>query len=208
VQERARSCWRPGLASAGARSAAFSLIELMLALGLGSILVAITAWHLTAGVERYRAQGAVRYLAARLQAAREESVARGVFVAVRFEGTGSSLRFTTYADGSRNGVSTQEITDGIDRMLGASGDLSGFSGVEFGVEPGQVGPDGIVLTSGDPIRFGTSRMASFSPQGTSSSGSVYIRSRRGGEYVVRVFGDTAKIQPLRFDRRRGQWVPL
>lgn len=208
MKEGARSCWRPGLASAGRNTAAFSLIELMLALGVGSILAAVAAWHTTAGVERYRAQGAVRYVAARLQAAREESVARGVFVAVRFEGTGPALRFTTYADGSRNGVSAQEIADGVDRMLGASGDLSEFAGVEFGVEPGQVGPDGAVLTSGDPIRFGTSRMASFSPSGTSSSGSVYIRSRRGGEYVVRVFGDTAKIQPLRFDRRRSQWVPL
>ena len=208
MKAEARLRWRPGLGSPGAGSTAFSLIELMLALGFGSILAAVAAWHVTAGVERYRTEGAVRYVAARLQGARQESVARGIFVAVRFEGTGPSLRFTTYGDGSRNGVSAQEIADGIDRALGPPGDLSGFSGVEFGVEPGQVGPDGTVLTSGDPIRFGASRMVSFSPLGTSSSGSVYIRSRRGGEYVVRVFGDTAKTQTLRFDRRRGQWVPL
>jgi len=208
MREGARSSRWPGLGSVVVQAAAFTLVELMLLMGLGSILAAIAAWHVASGVERYRAQGAARYVAARLQAARQESVARGVFVAVRFEGAGVSLRFATYVDGSRNGVSAQEIADGIDRMLGPPGDLSGFSGVEFGVEPGQVGPDGLVLTSGDPIRFGTSRMASFSPMGTSSSGSVYIRSRRGGEYVVRVFGDTAKTQTLRFDRRWGRWVPL
>ena len=207
MKDGARSGRWPGLGSSRAETKAFSLVELMLVLGIGSMLTAVAVWHVTEGVERYRAQGAVRYVVARLQAAREEAVARGIFVAVRFEGAGPSLRFVTYTDGSRNGVSAQEITDGIDRMLGPSGDLAGFAGVEFGVEPGRVGPDGTAL-SGDPIRFGTARMVSFSPLGTSSSGSVYIRSRRGGEYVVRVFGDTAKTQTLRFDKRGSQWVPL
>jgi hypothetical protein len=51
-------------------------------------------------------------------------------------------------------------------------------------------------------------MVTFTPLGTSSPGSVYIKGRRDAQYVVRVFGTTGKIRILRFNPRSGTWKQL
>jgi hypothetical protein len=59
----------------------------------------------------------------------------------------------------------------------------------------------------DPIRLGSGDMVTFTPIGTSSSGSLYIRGRRGTQYVVRLYGETGKTRILRFNAGNGQWIP-
>jgi hypothetical protein len=115
-----------------------------------------------------------------------------------------------YVDGNRNGVLTREIQRGIDRRIGAPERLSDqFTGVDFGAIPGlpPVDPGGTAPGS-DPIRLGAGSFASFSARGTSSSGTVYIRSQRDAQYAVRIFGETGKTRMLKFDRRARQWIPL
>ena len=51
----------------------------------------------------------------------------------------------------------------------------------------------------DPIRVGRSRMLSFSPTGTSSSGTVYVRGRGAHQLAVRVLGGTGRIRLYDFD---------
>jgi hypothetical protein len=84
-----------------------------------------------------------------------------------------------------------------------------FAGVEFGAIPGlpAVDPGGTAPGS-DPIRLGSGNIASFSAMGTSSSGTVYIRSRRDAQYAVRIFGETGKTRMLKFEPRTGRWRPL
>jgi hypothetical protein len=60
----------------------------------------------------------------------------------------------------------------------------------------------------DPIRLGSSSMATFAASGTSSSGSLYIRGRRNAQYVVRIYGQTGKTRVLKFDARSRQWKGL
>jgi hypothetical protein len=79
--------------------------------------------------------------------------------------------------------------------------------VDFGVQAGLPAVDDSGLPGGDPIRLGASNLASFSSNGTATSGSVYIRGRHA-QYVVRVFGATAKVRILKFDRAANQWKPL
>ncbi len=147
-------------------------------------------------------------MAGRLQQARAEAVARGANVAVRFGAASAAIRFTTYADGNRNGVLSPDIAEGIDPEIGPATDLSAFTGAGFGVTEGMPSPEGPPITGSDPIRFGASRMVSFTSQGTATAGSLYIRGAGGSHYVVRVYGDTGKTRILRFDRRRAQWEPL
>lgn len=185
----------------------FSLIELMFAAGLVAVLSAIAIPGFGRGLDAYRARGAARHLAGRLQLARVEAVSRGAHVALRFHRHGTAVDFATFVDGNGNGLSTADIADGIDRPIMPAANLSDFPGVQFGVVPGTPSPEGLPLTS-DPIRFGLSHMASFTPLGTATSGSVYLRGRDGTQYAVRVYGDTGKTTTLRYDRRGEQWVPL
>jgi hypothetical protein len=46
----------------------------------------------------------------------------------------------------------------------------------------------------------------YSPTGTSSSGSVYICGRSKTQYVIRILGDTGRTRILRFDAPSGQWA--
>jgi hypothetical protein len=44
------------------------------------------------------------------------------------------------------------------------------------------------------------------PDGTSSSGTLYLHGRTRAQYAVRVLGVTGRIRTLRFDEPRGRWV--
>jgi hypothetical protein len=68
--------------------------------------------------------------------------------------------------------------------------------------------DGTETTAdADPIRVGRSRMLSFSPTGTSSTGTVYLRGRGRRQLAVRVLGVTGRIRALWFDFGAGRWQP-
>ncbi|PYR06304.1 MAG: hypothetical protein DMG00_19105, partial [Acidobacteria bacterium] len=66
---------------------------------------------------------------------------------------------------------------------------------------------GVPAPGNDPIRLGVSDMATFTAKGTSSAGSIYIRSRRT-QYVIRIFGTTGKTRLLKFDARSHEWRPV
>src|SRR5262249_13426577 len=163
-----------------------------------------------AGQDELRAAGAAAYVAARFQRARMEAVTRSANVAVRFTPAGSGYTFAVYVDGNGNGVLARDIESAVDRRIGAVERLpEQFTGVDFGAIPGLPAIDSEApAPGGDPIRLGSGNAASFTASGTSTSGTVYIRSSRGAQYAVRVFGDTGKTRRLKFDRGERKWKPL
>ena len=76
--------------------------------------------------------------------------------------------------------------------------LPGLPSVEPGGEPPGV----------DPVKLGAANILTFTPAGTSSSGSLYILGRKGTQYVIRIFGASGKTRVLKFDRRVRHWKPL
>jgi hypothetical protein len=191
-------------------SAGYSVLELVFVLGLIATLSTVTVSGVITGLDDHRAAAAARYMSARLQRARMESVVRSRAVAVRFSHTGDGrFVFTAYVDGNRNGVISADIGRGVDERIWPDESIAdAFPGIEFGVLPGlpPVDPGG-TPPGEDPIRLGSSNLATFSAKGTSTSGSVYLRGR-SAQYVVRLFGNTGKTRVLRFDPRRRQWKPL
>jgi type II secretory pathway pseudopilin PulG len=181
----------------------FTVIEVAFALGVAATLSGLALPPMLRALDDYRAAGAARLVASRLQRARMEAVRRSATVAVRFTDSGD---FATFVDGNANGVLSADIRDGIDPQLGGTERVeSNFAGVTFGTFPGlpPVDPGG-TAPGADPIHLGPSNSASFTPTGTSSSGSVYLRSRTC-QLVVRIYGDTGKTRILRFDERIRQW---
>lgn len=188
----------------------YSLLELVFVIGLGITVTAAAVPQVLAGIDDFRASGAARYLSARLQRARMEAVMRSTPVAMHFLQTPGGYSYTVYLDGNGNGVLTQDIQSGVDRRINAAERLRDhFAGIDFGAVPGlpPIDPGG-TAPGDDPIRLGASSLATFTALGTSSTGTVYIRGRRGAQYAVRIFGDTGKTRMLKFLHRTGRWSPL
>ena len=188
----------------------FTFVELLFATGLLAVLTAVAAPQLVAGLDEWRTLGAVRYLSSRLYQARMEAAVRNADTAVRFVRTGSSYEYSTVVDGNRNGVRLPEVQAGVDGVLRAGERLADtFPGVNFGALPGlpPVDPSG-AAPGADPIRLGTNDMVTFTPLGSSSPGSLYVRGRGNVQYVLRVFAETGKIRILKFYPGSRQWRQL
>lgn len=187
----------------------YSLIELLVVAGLVATLGAVAVPQTLAALDDSRTLGAARYIAARFQRARMEAVMRSAEVGIRFVAVGASYSYTTYVDGNENGIRSADIRSGVDSVAIATEQLTdSFSSVDFGALPNLPAVDAGGTPPGtDPIRLGSSNIASFNPNGTSTSGSVYIRGQHA-QYVVRLYGDTGKTKVMRYDAVKKQWVPL
>ncbi|MGH9371292.1 MAG: pilus assembly FimT family protein [Vicinamibacterales bacterium] len=183
------------------------MLELLLTLAVATTMMAIAIPLTSNALDEARTAMAARYLEGRIMDARMHAVSRSARVALRFEPSTDDYQIAEYLDGNGNGVRTAEISAGVDSPRAPRQFLrDSFSGVAFGLQPGVPDVDGSRAGGGvDGVRMGTSRLLTLAPDGTSSSGTLYVRGRRG-QYAVRVLGATGRTRVLRFDAGAGQWV--
>jgi type II secretory pathway pseudopilin PulG len=187
-----------------------TLLEVIFVSGVVVTLTGIAVPQALTTLDDIRAAGAARYLAGRLQRARMEAVMRSAEVAVRFIPDAAGYSYAMYVDGNRNGVRSADISKNVDReLLPAERLTDHFPGVSFGTLPNLPAVDSGGTPPGtDPIRLGSSSMASFSGNGTSSTGTLYVRGRGTSQYAIRLFGETGKTRILKFESRTRKWTPL
>lgn len=188
----------------------YTLVEVLAVAALVIILSAIAIPTGLLHVEEHRLDGAARYVATVFMAARAQAVRRSAFVAVRFQADAKAadIGFRTYVDGNANGVRTTDIAAGLDPPLGPVEHLPDrFEGIRFGIGPEVAGIDqGDVLIAGsDPIRVGPAKLVSFNPNGSVTSGTVYIRSNHG-QRAVRLLGATGRTRLLAFWFPEDRWI--
>ena len=190
--------------------AAFTLVELLFAMGVAATLAAVAVPQLVASVDDLRAAAAARFVASTLQQTRMAAVMRGRAAAVRFSRTAAGYEFAVYLDGNRNGVRASDIAAGQDPQILPPRRLpNAFPGVDFGTVPALPAVDASGLPPGDdPIRLGSGDSVTFTPMGTATAGSLYVRGRHDAQYVVRIFGETGKTRLLKFNRWSRTWNPL
>ena len=158
-------------------------------------------------IDRSRAVGAASYVAARMASARFEAVRRSAHVAIRFVAQPDGYWLQTYVDGNRNGVLTSDIARGVDAPISARERLDyHFSGVELGIQPNVTGIDPGPFNRTDPVQIGSSNLLSFSPTGSSTSGTLFIRGTRGHQFAVRVLGATGRTRILEFNFAHNRWL--
>jgi type II secretory pathway pseudopilin PulG len=187
----------------------YSLLELLVVVTLLIIVCGMAVPIMSSAVDQARTASAARYVAGRLMLNRMDAVKRSTFVALRFEPKDGQYQFRTYVDGNGDGLRAADVSRNIDLPHGLSEALDfHFPGVRFGISDGvlPVSPDEEL--NGDPIRIGRSEFLSFSPLGSATSGTLYIRGRPKHQYAVRILGVTGRVTILRFDFSQRRWTDV
>ncbi|MEQ1728306.1 MAG: GspH/FimT family pseudopilin [Vicinamibacterales bacterium] len=186
--------------------AAFSLIELLFVLGVAATLTSVAVPQLSSSLNEVHSAGAARHIAARLQQARVRALSRSRATALRIRADGRGYLVTEFEDGNRNGVLAADIASGTDVPVGPPERLPElYSGVDFGALPGIPGAEGSTAPGSDPIRLGAADSVTFTPFGTATPGSLYLRGRTSTQYVVRIYGETGRTRIMRYSPATRSW---
>jgi len=187
-------------------SCGFTLIELLLAMSITVVLLGIALPVGGNALDDMRARAAARYLAGRIANNRLAAINRSRAIGIRFTPATPDYSFAAYVDGNANGVRTAEILSGIDVPAGTSRQLaSDFRGIHFGLAIGISDVDGVRNSTGDGVRIGTARILTLSPDGTATSGTLYLQGEHA-QYAVRVLGATGRTRVLKYEPGSRSWV--
>lgn len=185
----------------------FTILELLFALAIAGTLTTIAVPQGLRALDDFRTRAAARYLAQRLGDARLTAIKRSLAHGLRFEAASPDYRITTVVDGNANGLRTLDIQRGVDRTLTEPEWLaSHFQAVVFGILDGVPDADGQPANGSDGVRVGASNLLTMNPDGTSSSGTLYVHGRDRSQYAVRVLGVTGRVRVLKFDHVRRRWM--
>lgn len=188
-------------------SPAYSILELLFALAIAGTLTTIAVPQGLRALDDFRTRAAARYLAQRLADARLSAVKRSKAHGLRFEVSAPDYRVTAVVDGNANGLRTSEIQLGVDRTISEPEQLAAhFRHVVFGILEGVPDADGQPANGSDGVRVGTSKLLTMNPDGTSSSGTLYVHGRDRSQYAVRVLGVTGRVRVLKYDLGRRRWM--
>jgi prepilin-type N-terminal cleavage/methylation domain-containing protein len=182
----------------------FSLPEILVV----SFLLGLVALVVMGSTERLLEQSSTWSLNQVVRGLVGQAAGRAVmertYIAVAFEEGEGGANARLYADGDGDGVTREDIGRGVDRPLGAPVFLHEGRAYLGLPEAVKTDPAGKVLTGRDPIRFGRGSILSFSPNGTSTPGSLYLRAMSGKEaWAFRVAGIDGRIRTYRW--WKGSW---
>lgn len=184
----------------------FTLIELMLATSISVVLLGIALPVGGDALDDMRARAAARYLSGRIASNRLAAINRSQSVGIRFTPAIPDYAFAAYTDGNANGIRTTDILSGIDAPFGGPRQLaSEFRGIHFGLAIGISDLDGVRNSTSDGVRIGTARILTLSPDGTATSGTLYLQGGHA-QYAVRVLGATGRTRVLKYESGSRSWV--
>ncbi len=185
-----------------------SLTELVMVLAIAAVLAAFAVPTAGATIDAGRIGQAAGTMAARFRLARLDAVSRSRSTALVFDQISGRWTFRVCVDGNGNGIRRAEILSGLDSCTEGPHDLQiMFPGVQVAVDPTLRGPGG-EPPSPDPVRFGASNVASFSALGSSTAGTLFLRSPLGAQYAVRIGGATGRTRVLRYAPATRTWVEV
>jgi Tfp pilus assembly protein FimT len=189
----------------------WSLTELLAVLMIVGLCVAVGVPSTARVRAGSRAAAGARFMAVSFHDLRWQAVVRRVHRGLYFQEDEGGWRWHVVEDGNGNGLRTAEIRDGTDRTLSGPHRLQE---IVPGVRPGFLHEQsvpaipprrGSYSAGDDPVRFGRSDIISFSPLGSSSSGTLYLTDGRWAQYGVVLFGPSTRVRVWRYDPDTGSW---
>lgn len=195
----------------------FSLAELLAAMAIAAMALALSLPPTFAWARRQRLHTGIRRLAQDMQASRWSALATGRATGLVFTvAAGGDLLWTMSRDGDGDGLRRADLAAGIDLGLSNPQSLSQVApGVRVGLLtalPGgrvpRLPPQGGWITNPqDPVKFGAGDMASFSPQGSATAGSLYLNDGRDMAALV-INGVTGRLRLFRFNLTNRSWKEM
>ena len=187
------------------RDRGFSLVEALVVLAIVLVMAAVAIPPFRAHFAEAHLVGAGQQFKSQFRLACSAAIRSAAYTAIRFERRDDgSVWYAVYQDGDDDGVRSADIRSGRDRRVSGPFPLwGGLPGVRVGINPGipALPPERGEL-SGDPVRFGSSDMLSFSPLGTATPGTFYLAGD-AGQAAVRVTGGSARVRLMVW--RSGRW---
>jgi type II secretory pathway pseudopilin PulG len=184
-----------------------SLLEALFVVTIVIVVAGMSLPTAATALDDGRARQAAAFAAGELRGAKQEAVMKSAAVALVFSAQENVWTYRRCIDGNANGVRKVDIASGKDRCV-QTVDLSAiFAGVVIGVDPTIPGPDGDP-SSADPVRFGASDIASFSPGGSCTAGTLFVRSGKGTQYAIRIAGITGRLRVLRYNPGARRWTEV
>lgn len=185
----------------------FCVLDLVLALALATMTMAVAVPLAARGMDVTRAYGAATAMATRIRLTRMEALKTGRATALVFDPAGADWQVRLCVAATGGGVRRADLLSGVASCPGGPWMASRlFPGMTVAADP-VPGPGGEPPPA-SPVRFGASDMVSCTPVGGCTPGSLFLRSKSGDAFVVRVGGTTGRTRVLRYDAGLQAWRPL
>ncbi len=202
---------RPFVHSLRRRVAGTSLLEVLVALVLAALAAAVALPAAFAWTRSLRMRLAAAEVVGTMQKARIYAVRHQANVALKFRADArGGVSWTLYRDGDGDGVRNRDIVSGRDPVAGPAGDLTHFGtlahlGFPPGIVPRDPGTGRPMDRLDDPVRFNRSDLASWTPLGASTPGSIYLTDGRRQLWAVRVNQMVGRMRVLVYDPQTETW---
>lgn len=188
----------------------FSLVEMLAAMALLAVLLLFMASDLRGAERRLDFEFFAREVIRLLEVCRWKAINQRCYAGIWLHNLENTYYASLYQDGNANGIRLGDIRDGKDscfqgpvRLERSSADIVvGILQTEVPQIPPRTG-----LLDSDPIKFGRSDIISFSPNGDSSSGTLYLACHSQKQmYAIVVFGPTARWTLWKYSNQQWQMV--
>ena len=185
----------------------YSLVELLTAVAVVGSIVLVSVPALDSMNKRRAVRAACSEMRVIFHEARSRAITEARHVGLRFIPGDDGWTYEIYRDGDWDGLSNADIDKGIDRRVsGPHRLLEHTDDIRIGLPSFPLAdPEGKLIPDGKGVRFGNSRLCSFSPRGSSSSGSIFLTDGDEMVAMVRVYGATAKIRSMVYDPSAKVW---
>ena len=185
-----------------------SLLEVLVALALLLIVVGYVAPSFAEWRSQQRLRGALTALQLSVMKARIASLASGRAHGMAFSLREGDLFWDTVVDGDGDGIRRSDLMAGTDLPVEAERGLSAwFPGVRPG-RPADVPPLAGGSEGDGGLALGRSKILSAAPDGSTSSGTVYLYTDSGYGAALRLYGPTGRDSVWWWDFRRQLWETL
>jgi len=190
------------------RQRGVTLLEVVVVLAIVSLFVTISSFAMQSIRRRSGLRAAAIGVRGLLIRTNSKSVARARHCAVRFSNIGDQWFYSIYEDGNGNGVYSEEIKRGIDKLVEGPKPLFEPGSAQVGFPPaGAVDPDTNrpIPPGTRGVQFGQSNLCSFSYYGGCTPGTIYLTDGVSAAAMVRCSGAGGRIRIRFYGMNGGTW---